>query len=325
MAVEEVVFPHDIIEQILIRSDVEALVQFKSVCKSWKSLICDDRFIKAHMNHSYNNDRNNQKMGHRRIVMSRDNMPYNFQWYYLYTSKRNLIGSSNGLVCISTSHGEVIVANPLTRDMKKLPNPKLFVGLEWSTCWGFGYDSSTDDYKVIVGSSSDYLRMSFQVLSLKTNVWKDVGKLKYMCLNVHKVGILCNEKLHWFMKDQNGKDVILSFDLSEEKFEEISQPRVFKYEPYFHMGIIDECLCICDLNHPVWVMKNYNVRESWVSLQYPLKNDNDVVHYLRPIKDSLSHTSFFTNDDMIMSRIRDVNYVPIFVRSLVSPHVFMGN
>ncbi|GJX47118.1 putative F-box domain-containing protein [Tanacetum coccineum] len=212
----EVVVPQDIIEQILVRADVKAVIRFKSVCKSMQSLICDGRFIKAHLNHSYNNDRNNQKMGHRSIVMSRDNMPYNVQWYYSYTSKRNLIGSSNGLVCISTSHGE-----------------------------GFGYDSSTDYYKVIVGSSSDYLRMSFQVLSLKTNVWKDVGKLKYMCANWYNYGILSKGKLHWFMKDQNAKkDVILSFDLSEEKFEEISQPRDFKYEPFFHLGIIDECLCI---------------------------------------------------------------------------------
>ncbi|GJV68531.1 putative F-box domain-containing protein [Tanacetum coccineum] len=149
MAVE-VVVPQDIIEQILVRADVKALIRFKSVCKSWQSLICDDRFIKAHLNHSYNNDRNNQKMGHRRIVMSRDNMPYNAQWYYWHTNECNLLGSSNGLVCISTSHGEVIVANPL------------------------------NDYKVIVGSSSDFHQMSFQVLNLKTNVWKDVGKFKYV-------------------------------------------------------------------------------------------------------------------------------------------------
>ncbi|GJZ63364.1 zinc finger, CCHC-type containing protein [Tanacetum coccineum] len=218
----EVVFPQDIIEQILVRADVKALIGFKSV------------------------------------------------------------------LCISTSHDEVIVANSLTRDVKKLPNPKKFDGLIWSTCWGFGYDSSTDDYKVIVGFKSiSSSWMSFQVLSLKTNVWKDVGKLKYLCFSLNTIGILCNGKLHWFLDYQNEKG-----------------------NAYAYAIILT-----------VRVMKNYNVRESWVCLQYPLKNDNDVVHYLRPIKDSLSHTSFFTNDDMIKSRIRDVNYVPIFVRSLVSPHV----
>ncbi|GKF88655.1 F-box protein CPR1-like protein, partial [Tanacetum coccineum] len=138
MAVE-VVVPQDIIEQILIRTDAKALIRYKSACKSWQSLICDDRFIKAHLNHSYNNDRNNQKMGHRRIVMSsaRTMHSYNNGW--------NLVGSSNGLVCIFTSHGQVLVANPLIRDVKKLPNPKKFDGLKWSACWGFGYDAN--DYK----------------------------------------------------------------------------------------------------------------------------------------------------------------------------------
>ena len=321
MAVE-VVVPDDIIEQILLRSDVKALIRFKKVCKSWQSLISGDRFIKAHLNHSYNNDRNNNKIGHRRICFTLDNLGHrhNVKPFY-FTHERNLLGSSNGLVCISPSHGQLIVANPLTREMKTVPNPKKFDRSDWSQCWGFGYDSSTDDYKVIAGFKSGSCSMSFQVFTLKTNVWKDFGTIKYMYFNLDAVGILCNGKLHWLMEDQNKKVVIISFDLFEEKFEEISGPGEFKYGLFCNLGIIEECLCLCDIHKRIWVLKNYNIRESWVSLQDALQNDKDVVHYLKPFKDSLSQTSFFTNDDLIMSRTWDVNFVPVFVRSLVSPNV----
>ena len=60
--------------------------------------------------------------------------------------------------------------------MKKLPNPKTFDRLGWSAFWGLiGYDSSADDYKVISGFSSGSGSTCFQMLTLKTNVSKDVG------------------------------------------------------------------------------------------------------------------------------------------------------
>ncbi|GJZ06025.1 hypothetical protein Tco_0539818 [Tanacetum coccineum] len=56
-----------------------------------------------------------------------------------------------GLVCFTTSliNTQVVVTNPLTREVKKLQSvPRIPKVLDRSQlCFGFSYDSSTDDYK----------------------------------------------------------------------------------------------------------------------------------------------------------------------------------
>ncbi|GJU46392.1 zinc finger BED domain-containing protein RICESLEEPER 2-like protein [Tanacetum coccineum] len=76
--------PHDVLEMVLMGLDVNDLIQCKYVCKSWNSIISSLHFAKAHLNHSYSNDRNDRKLRHRRIVMCDSRY---FQ----------LVGSSNGL------------------------------------------------------------------------------------------------------------------------------------------------------------------------------------------------------------------------------------
>ncbi|KAI3687780.1 hypothetical protein L1987_81483 [Smallanthus sonchifolius] len=61
----------DILEQILLRLDVEDLIRCKSVCKSWLTFISHARFIKTHLNYSYNDDRIKNKYGHRRRTLPR--------------------------------------------------------------------------------------------------------------------------------------------------------------------------------------------------------------------------------------------------------------
>ncbi|XP_022026619.1 putative F-box protein At2g02030 [Helianthus annuus] len=96
----------DVVEQILLRSEVKDQIRFKSVCKSWHSLITSPRFVNRHLNHSYNKDRCNDQLGHRRICLEDDGFCYS-------------VGSSNGLVCIISylRIGEVLVGNPLTREL----------------------------------------------------------------------------------------------------------------------------------------------------------------------------------------------------------------
>ncbi|KAJ0617152.1 putative F-box domain-containing protein [Helianthus annuus] len=57
----------DVVEQILIELDVKDLIRFKTVCKSWHSLITSPRFVNRHLIRSHNKDRNNKEIGHRRI------------------------------------------------------------------------------------------------------------------------------------------------------------------------------------------------------------------------------------------------------------------
>ncbi|KAJ0806746.1 putative F-box domain-containing protein [Helianthus annuus] len=126
----------DIVEQILIRLEVKALIRCKSVCNSWHSLITSTRFINGHLNRSYNNE-----LGSRRILLG------NF-----ISRFHRLVGSSNGLACIILDYGfKVLVGNPLTSELRKPVVPRWMYG--FSLCYGFGYDSSTDDSKVFVAYS----------------------------------------------------------------------------------------------------------------------------------------------------------------------------
>ncbi|GJR73397.1 ketol-acid reductoisomerase, chloroplastic-like protein [Tanacetum coccineum] len=217
-----------------------------------------------------------------------------------------LVGSSNGLICTCSSDAEIIVSNPCTREMRKLPHD--FGSLCWSMCCGFGYDSFADDYKFVVGLPKGHHTL-FKVFSLKSNVWKVIGELKYRffvqwgfddnflgdAVGYRGVGIFCNGALHWVMYPQNHikkkkkmKAVILSFDLSKENFKEIPQPdddALYKklrmgfleysrrgWQTNMCLGTMEDSLCVfyftsyCREMHE-WIMKNYNVKESWENME----------------------------------------------------------
>ncbi|MFS7916328.1 putative F-box domain-containing protein [Helianthus anomalus] len=218
----------DVVEQILIEIDVKDLIRFKTVCKSWHSLITSPRFVNRHLIRSYNKDRNNKEIGHRRIGL------VNFHPYHH-------VGSSNGLICLASSslYADVkfSVANPLTREVTQLRDSP-WKGFLLCLCWGFGYDSSIDDYKVIVGVEGATHKTCFKVLSLKSNVWRLVGVVKYSFIT--KVGLLCNGALHWIVRDENTEDMknlIICYDLCKQEFLEIPLP---EGASYIRLGVMQE-------------------------------------------------------------------------------------
>ncbi|GKD36793.1 F-box protein CPR1-like protein, partial [Tanacetum coccineum] len=263
----------DVVEDILSRSDAEDLIQWKRVCKSWYSLISSPSFVKLHLKINGNNRR------HLRILMP---------WYWKAVDKISnesfyeynqwkLVGSSNGLVCFSRIRKDAltVINNPWTREVTKLPMaPSLPAELNGMLTMSFGYDSYTDDYKVVMAIQKGLHESLIQVLSLKSNTWKLIGQFKYLFR--HRLpGILCNGALHWFVYDYSNKKtnrVILSFDLSREEFTAFPEPNDKRYESSFtRLGMLEDQLCIFshnmhndnDLPRNIWVMRSYNVQESW--------------------------------------------------------------
>ncbi|GKE36372.1 hypothetical protein Tco_1459777, partial [Tanacetum coccineum] len=74
--------------------------------------------------------------------------------------------------------------------------------------------------------SKEKMGQFVKVLSLKSNAWEGIGKVKYKFLTSSKSGILCNGALHWLMYKDNDdfKVDIVSFHLSNKEFKEIFQP-----------------------------------------------------------------------------------------------------
>ncbi|XP_076959844.1 putative F-box protein At3g16210 [Bidens hawaiensis] len=310
------VAPFDVVEQILVRLDVKDLIRYKSICKPWRSLISSPRFVKAHLNHSYNNDRNNRQLGHRRIDVWID-VPVS---YSSCRKKLDFVGSCNGLVCVSPLNVEFFVTNPLTLETNKLPKPPYMISKV--VCWGFGYDPSADDYKVVAGFDSKKLTR-FYALALKSNTWKVIGEVKSKSLKDSK-GVLCGGALHWLAKN----NVIISLDLSTEEFKEIPLPINEECEDdraYNKLGVIEECLFLYShyyrLPTKKWVMKNN---------KWELYNDDhcetkyNVVHSLTFVVDLNKKTSdVIIYDDSRLVSCNQRNYTcasHVFVQSLVSPH-----
>ncbi|KAJ0606137.1 putative F-box domain-containing protein [Helianthus annuus] len=282
----------DVFEEILIRTDVKDLLRFKSVCKSWYSLITSRRFINLHLNHSCNKDRYNNELGHRRIRLTDDD--------------DDLVGSSNGLICICSSTSRVLVGNPLTREVRQLELMRV------NPFW--------NGIQVIFLAQKGEHQTRVHVLSLKLNAWKDIREVKYRFIS--KFGILCNGALHWIVEDQNTKKIIIAYDLRKEELKEIPQPNDARYEctSRSQLGIVNDCLCIYrDKNSrdDRWWMEIYNVKQSWERLQHNRKIKYDIVHYFSTRHKRLWYLTTFEQSVLHWDYIE----APIYVKSLVSPHV----
>ncbi|PWA92215.1 F-box domain-containing protein [Artemisia annua] len=319
------------LNEILLRLQVKDVTRYKLVCKSWNSLISSPRFAKSHLNYNLKKKVDNNEIGDTRIIASGD-------------GEYQVVGSSNGLVCISRNVTEFLVVNPSTHEVKELRNPPL--EYEFACVSGFGYDSSIDDYKVVAGflneSRTNYV---FKVLTLKSNVWRSVA-VESGYDNLDGNGILCNGAIHWTSFDQNDEKVIVSFDLSKEVFKEIPQPKLGPSD--WDLGTMKDCLCIFaspayiyrDIEDiGIWVMRCYNVQESWErKLPTPAGYDTykTMMDY-NPRKDFFNrhlriwvleierphHEHLHGNAYIFLSTISDCNYnfdEHVFVKSLVSPH-----
>ncbi|XP_076884906.1 F-box protein At3g07870-like [Bidens hawaiensis] len=311
MSVSMEVIGHDIdlVEHIHVRSNVKDLIRLKSVCKSWYSLFTSPRFVKRHLTRGHSEDRSNN-IGQRRIVLRDDNF-------------HKLVGSSNGLVCVITSDSvfdgtfSCKVGNPLTREVVQLTFPRM---ASRPYFWGFGYDSFTDDYKVIVGTWRGNTQR-VQALSLKTNELRVIGKMKFGLFGT-EVGILCNGALHWIVRARK-RYKILAFDLATEKIKAIPQPgdTRYRYTLNTKLGIVEDCLCLYQSQHSClehsrldrWIMKDYGVKQSWeLLLRRNREMKYDVVHYF-------STTNFGTSCQTDCHW--DYIEAHAFFQSLVSPRV----
>lgn len=339
--------PLHIHEEILVRSKVKDLLRYKSVCKSWYSLISSDCLVKSHHNYNLKKKADNNETGDTRIVLAGPSRS---------DYKCKIVGSSNGLVCIRFDTYHLLVVNPSTHQVIKLKSPAI---IDSFPHFGFGYDSSIDDYKVVVGHRRNFnSKYCFRVLTLRTNVWRSiVGELDY--LDMDRDGVFCNGAIHRLANDPNNKLIIASFDLSKEVFKEIPSPPLRPCDYFsgdYNIGTNKDRLCIFrestitpSIQRESWLLKNYNVQESesiWEEmLSLPPCDDSPhqaMMDYIPP--NSLSgHTHIWMLEEdsgapvfvqrvkspsgedhhIWLSTISECNYKydkHVFVESLVSPH-----
>ncbi|OVA03346.1 F-box domain [Macleaya cordata] len=217
-----------------------------------------------------------------------------------------ILGSCNGILCFTTHDNDVIFLwNPSTKEHKKLQGAGYS---EYFRCsirvpYGFGYGCKIDDYKLVSIFYNFRFGSEVEVYTLGSNSWKKLKNIPYIVSSdLNRPGVLVNECLHWIASPNNGlkknrgsKDskVIVSFDINDEIFLEVSHPEQLDDKFGKHLGVLGGCLCLVSSlamddnveSVDVWVMKEYGVRESWTKM-FTIAQETlgECIDKLRPIQ-----------------------------------------
>ncbi|KAJ6991923.1 F-box protein CPR30-like [Populus alba x Populus x berolinensis] len=286
--------PFDIITRILSNLDIKTLLCFRSVSKGWRSLIDSSGFINTHMSLSIKTNTNNTLL----ILGEGGLNPINFDdlspgdllnlqdqpFISIGWQDVRLMGSCNGLVCLSNDDGDVVILNQSTREHKRILSLvrhgfELSVGSApdkhwvWVSAYGFGYDAVSNDYKFVsiakfLGIGFTFKESEMTIYSAKKDLW-GVIKIPYDMLSTDdKMGVYVHGSLHWIAKGSIWRDIIVGFDLGLDEFREVPQPDYGgNIVIDIDLGVLGSYLCVFakfrDRSADVWIMKEYGVEESW--------------------------------------------------------------
>ncbi|XVE81977.1 hypothetical protein DITRI_Ditri15bG0109900 [Diplodiscus trichospermus] len=300
----------DIIEDILSRLPVKSLLRFKCVSRSWSAFISSPSFSKLHFERVSGtkilaSTPSGVKLLERETCFGgeiRLDFPPRKQ-----DNRVRILGSCHGLVAVALeSNNGFFIWNPLTGDYKELPDPCFPSPMEinkfldngfvpWSeetNFNGFGYDSSTDDYKLFFSvqkscwlppmANSFRMEITTSIFSLKKNSWRLIqspptNPLFFFRQNLS--GCFVNGALHWVTRESKIVK-ILAFDLKTERFSRLAVPNKENIKHIIiNMAVLDGKLCLTfhnfdfSLNYPrssypveLWVMEEYGVEQSWNKL-----------------------------------------------------------
>ncbi|KAK6135608.1 hypothetical protein DH2020_030656 [Rehmannia glutinosa] len=285
--------PSEFYREILLRLPADSLFRFRTVCKAWRRIIDDPSFIKSHTNNQHSSTtlfiRNPAGTLY---SISLDSLNYidglqKIEVIHVKTlSLRGVprlpalpVASCNGLILIS--HFEInkiwVIWNPLTKEFHELPELDIDEHLKAS---GLGYDSASDDYKVVrideiwhnqklwVNNQKFYRTL---VYSMKSDSWKRIkncpGDFAIAPIGSDQ-GFFLNGALHW-----RSRDKIITLDLATEEYRQLSLPPVPRkpgkpFETY--LDALGGCLVVSFYyiieRLDGWVMKDYGVEKSWTKL-----------------------------------------------------------
>nr|XP_016433937.1 PREDICTED: F-box protein At4g22390-like isoform X2 [Nicotiana tabacum] len=293
--------PAELITEILLKLAVKSLLQFRSVSKSWLSLISSPEFVKTIsyylttvelclmfvMLHTMS--RSVLLALCQGVFLSAllyDSVAEAFDLDYPGTNPYcypSIVGSFNGLLCLAVAVSDgllynLFLWNPSIRKYKKLPNFRLNVSRQhnlnkdrYDFKFGFAYDAFRDEYKIVgifpIHRNGRLCRVEVKIYSLKSDSWRDIDDFQGRQL-LSVSGKLVNQKLHWLDWDQN---IIFFFYLADEKWAKVEQPSDFKGCGFLVLGVFrNDLSAFCNYEWTthvdIWVMKEYGVKESWTKM-----------------------------------------------------------
>lgn len=290
--------PFHIIEEIFCRLPVNLLLQLRCLCKPLNSLISDPKFAKKHLHLSTTHrihEISYSTFFHNYILTScplnciftyydlddDDEDVTQFEYPSTYFNESYIVGSCNGILCIADfSNSYVLLWNPSIRKCKELPpfeKPPVASDLDMFTTFGFGYDSLTDNYKVVVvvryiifySNFNNVCKTEVKVHTLGTGFWKTIEECPFGVVSTIHSGKFVSGTVNWLATidfERKCPWFIVSFDLGKETYRKVLPPDFGGVDVCdLKLSVLRDCLCVI-LGHDIWVMNEYGIQESWTKL-----------------------------------------------------------
>ncbi|XP_021724480.1 F-box/kelch-repeat protein At3g23880-like [Chenopodium quinoa] len=208
-----------------------------------------------------------------------------------------VVGCVDGLICLWDETHElnpVTLWNPAIRKSYQVPNlyckPSGSRSLTYLKCsFGFGFDAVANDYKILriafwfrnftasrtvdrrpLSFSTKPVACSADIFSLSTKSWRCVSNS--VSLQQLSVPVFVNGALHFLTRKDGNQCCIVYFSLNAETFMEMACPEGGKLNIDSDHRIVGSAGTIFLLHqfpgyrYDIWVMKEYNVEESWTKL-----------------------------------------------------------
>lgn len=330
--------PRELQVEILEKLPVKSLLRFKCVCKSWLATIEDPQFAR---NQLENSQRSENKRGEIIFVQNYSGGSYSFysvdtsscqvralqppfeipvQYYFarVFISRRDIeVCTCDGLLLLSQINqvnrwtplidwGTLILWNPITNKFRELPFPPPNSQYYETSVHGFGYDSSTQSYKIVRINQRLMYQHEVQVFTVKTNSWRTIRNFgdskEYVYL---ERTVFLHGAVHFLRWNPNFEYEILCLNLSEERFTHFPLP-LSNLPSIFELKIVGGRLNIhCSEGRNgefvVWSMMEYGDSNSWARISYLPDDSSSYVPY-----------SLMENGDLLVEEddylcLRDIN------------------
>ncbi|KAL3502776.1 hypothetical protein ACH5RR_037225 [Cinchona calisaya] len=284
--------PEEVLIHILTKVPAKSLLRFRSVSKSWKSLITSPYFISLHTHQSFLSKPSppDDKMLVRHYSKAKKTELYTihhnnedftvenetkicFPFRGLSRYYFRIVGFSNGLLCLSDDvfgyTNLVMLWNPLIRRKITLPLPKsIFNKLgPYMFVLGFGFDVKNNDFKVVriayvQGINGYNLPPKVEIFALNLGTWSgiDADVPENWVIEYFWTQAFVKGKVHWVackmnMDRENGKEnLIMVFDLSDEVFEELLLPNALLDESPINLCTLEykDSVAVLDYDRRLW-------------------------------------------------------------------------
>ncbi|CAK7341319.1 unnamed protein product [Dovyalis caffra] len=252
--------PREIATDILSRLPITSLANVKFVCRSWRKLLQDPLLVYMLLLRTTKNDpylilhsvepnklyvADFSSDGDKIEVVKQLRVPTLPEFY--------VAASCNGLLCLcdSSHNSKLFIYNPITMDALELPDSAQYPNQQ--VVIGFGFSSMENDYKVVKivyyshrgmirPSGTNFPQSSVEILNLRSLTWRSLGEIPYQIFGKRPSQTLVNGRLNWAtwpIYQHSSARLIVSFDLSDEKFYEEYNVKESWINPY-NIDIVEQ-------------------------------------------------------------------------------------